>query len=209
MQINIYNQEGKVVAKEEMKELAEITTSDKKLVSAAIVAYLSNLRKPIAHTKTKGEVRGGGRKPWRQKGTGRARAGSIRSPLWRGGGVIFGPRNIINFEKKINKKAKGKALEILIGDKIKSNHFIVLENFSVAAAKTKEAINLLKNILPVGKGSILVALSKREDSFLRAAKNIPYFEMTPIKSLNVYQILEADYLLTDVDGFKEIKKLFD
>jgi len=228
MQIKVYNQKGEVQTTEEIPEFSKITETDKKLVSQVIVAYLSSKRKPIAHTKTRGEVRGGGRKPWKQKGTGRARAGSIRSPLWRGGGAIFGPQKTRKFEKKINKKIKRKALSIVLKDKAMTNRLIILENFPslsqkeegggmvssgrtqdvhYGAGKTKEMSTFLKKIIQSKEKPprILIALSKKENFVLTAIKNLPYVETVPLDSLNVYQLIKNDYLLTDRKGFKKIR----
>jgi len=216
MQIKVYNQKGEVQTTEEIPEFSKITETDKKLVSQVIVAYLSSKRKPIAHTKTRGEVRGGGRKPWKQKGTGRARAGSIRSPLWRGGGAIFGPQKTRKFEKKINKKIKRKALSIVLKDKVITNHLIILEDFPSSShqkegaggmVKTKEMSTFLKKIIQSKEKPprILIALSKKENFVLTAIKNLPYVETVPLDSLNVYQLIKNDYLLTDRKGFKKIR----
>jgi len=216
MQIKIYNQKGEAQTTEELPEFNKITEADKKLVSQVIIAYLSSKRKPIAHAKTRGEVRGGGRKPWKQKGTGRARAGSIRSPLWRGGGAIFGPQKTRKFEKKINKKIRRKALSIVLKDKAITNHLIILEDFPSSfqkegagrrGGKTKEMSIFLKKIIQ-NKGrtsQILIALPKKENFVLTAIKNLPYVESSPLDSLNVYQLIKNDYLLTNRKGFEKIK----
>jgi len=214
MQIKIYNQKGETQTTEEISEISPIRENDKKLVSQVITAYLSSKRKPIAHAKTRGEVRGGGKKPWKQKGTGRARAGSIRSPLWRGGGVIFGPRKTREFEKKINKKIREKALTIVLKDKIKTNRLIILENFISSSSekgakiKTKEMSTFLKKIIPDKNraSQILISLPKKEDFVLMATKNLPYVETIPLDSLNVYQLIKNDYLLTNRKGFEKIKE---
>ncbi len=210
MQISVYNSKGETVGEKKIKDLKEITEKDKKLVSLAVVAFLSNLRRPIAQAKTRGEVRGGGRKPWRQKGTGRARAGSIRSPLWVGGGVVFGPTKERNFKKKINKKTREKALSLALKEKIKTSKLLVLDNFNLKEGKTKEMDEILKKIIGknISKNSqIILTLAKKNDLVLRSARNIAGLELSKIDSLNVYHVLKNKYLLTDKEGFEKIKEL--
>jgi len=118
--VKVYNQEGKATGELELNAKHFGVKPDQALVHAVVVAQQANARRPIAHTKNRGEVAGGGKKPWKQKGTGRARQGSIRSPQWKGGGVVFGPRNIRNFSVKVNRKVKQKALFMALTDKAES-----------------------------------------------------------------------------------------
>lgn len=129
------------------------------LVHQAATAQLANRRRPLAHTKDKSQVAGGGRKPWRQKGTGRARHGSIRSPLWKGGGVTFGPTKDRNFSQKINKKMKRKALFMALTDRAKDNHLLILDKFEIKHNKTKEFTALLDNL----KAPLKLAKIKKSD----------------------------------------------
>jgi len=214
MEVDIYNQKGEVIKKEKFSDKL-IIKPDNKLISQVIIAYQSNKRQPIAQTKIRGEVRGGGRKPWRQKGTGRARAGTIRSPLWKGGSVIFGPRNDRNFKKKINKKIKKKVLLMSLSDKITRNHLIILADFHSKAGfpqeekiKTKEVAKILKKVIPKNKSKILLVLPSIDNFICRAVNNITQVEVASVNSLNIYQIAKNDYLLTDEQGFKKIKNLF-
>src|SRR3989339_1186928 len=146
MKATVYNMQGTKVKELELaKEIFGVQVNPH-IMSQVIVAQQANARKVIADTKDRSEVRGGGRKPWRQKGTGRARHGSIRSPLWRGGGITFGPTNERNFSLKINKKAKRKALLMCLSDKAKNERIILVDNLELAEAKTKKFFQILLNL---------------------------------------------------------------
>jgi len=206
IKVKVYNSEGKEVGEEKLKpEIFEIKVSPD-LVQQAVVTQLANKRLVLAHTKNKGEVRGGGRKPWKQKGTGRARVGSIRSPLWRGGGVIFGPRKNRNFKLKINKKAKRKALFMVLTDKVKEKKLVILDKFGLAKIKTKEFLKILSK-LPV-KNTILVVLPKQDEKILKSSQNLPYVNCLLADSLNVYDILRHEYLLILKDSLAVIEKTY-
>ena len=146
MLISLYNQKGETIGKVKLNPEVFGVKVKSSVVHQVVEAMLANAREAWAHTKTKGEVRGGGRKPWKQKGTGRARHGSIRSPLWVGGGVTFGPRNERNYKKKINKKMKTKDLFMCLSDKVASSQLIVLEDVSLEAPKTKYFAEIIKNL---------------------------------------------------------------
>ena len=164
MKVPVYNQKAEIVGDIELNSKIFEVKPKQHLLAEAVRVQLSNARIGTAHTKTKGEVRGGGRKPWKQKGTGRARAGSIRSPIWRGGGITFGPRSNRNWELKMNKKAKKQALFMTLSDKVKENRFIVVDKMELSAIKTKEMLGILKDfrskIKDLGKKQILVLPKK-------------------------------------------------
>ncbi len=157
------------------------------LVHEVIVAARANARHSIANTKTKGEVRGGGKKPWKQKGTGRARQGSTRSPQWVGGGITFGPRSERNFSLKVNKKAKRKALFMTLSDKLTNNAIVVLENIDTTKAKTKVAAATFTK-LPLGKTTLIVAPASNQ-SLMRMVRNLPNVKLVTANSLNLVDIL--------------------
>ncbi|HTX86514.1 MAG TPA: 50S ribosomal protein L4 [Candidatus Nanoarchaeia archaeon] len=146
MKLNIYNQNGEVKGQKELSDKIFAVKANTVLINEAVTAQLANMRQVLAHTKTRSEVRGGGKKPWRQKGTGRARAGSSRSPLWRGGGIIFGPDSDRNFSKKINKKAKQKAMFMVLSDKAANNALVILEKPVLENFKTKIFNGILNNL---------------------------------------------------------------
>jgi large subunit ribosomal protein L4 len=206
IKVKVYNTEGKEVGEEKLKpEIFEVKIKPS-LVQQAVVTQLANRRLVLAHTKTKGEVRGGGRKPWKQKGTGRARVGSIRSPLWRGGGVIFGPRKNRNFKLKMNKKAKRKALFMTLSDKVNEKKLVLLDKLELAKIKTKEFLKTLSK-LPV-KNTILVVLPKQDEKIIKSSHNLPYVSCLLADSLNVYDILRHEYLLMPKDALKVIEKTY-
>jgi large subunit ribosomal protein L4 len=146
MKLNIYNQEGEAKGQKEVSDAIFAVKANPGLINEAITAQMANMRTVLAHTKTRSEVRGGGKKPWRQKGTGRARVGSNRSPLWIGGGIIFGPNADRNFSKKINKKAKRKAMFMVLSDRAANNGLAILEKLSLADYKTKVMNEILNNL---------------------------------------------------------------
>ena len=142
--IKVYNMEGKVVSEREMAPKPFDAKVNEGLVHLAAEAQMANSRVASAHTKTRGEVRGGGKKPWKQKGTGRARHGSIRSPIWVGGGITFGPRSDRNFSKKINRKTKKAALDMVLADKVRGEALIVLDSMIMEDGTTTLMAAMLK-----------------------------------------------------------------
>ncbi|MBU2595599.1 50S ribosomal protein L4 [Patescibacteria group bacterium] len=200
MQIKIYDIKGKLGKKEDFVSLKK-KPKDNLILMISRVFNLSQLKS--SHTKTRAERRGGGAKPWRQKGTGRARVGSNRTPLWRKGGIIFGPRKEKNYEKKINKKSRNIAKLHLLGQKIKSREaFIWNVSAQNLPKKTKEAeIALLK--LPLKTGTVLVLTGKKEN--FKSLKNISYLTLKRAAGLNLSQILKFNNLIFTKSGFYEKK----
>ena len=164
------------------------------LVSSVVLANLSNKRRSIAHTKTKGEVSGGGRKPWRQKGTGRARVGSIRSPLWIGGGVTFGPRKNSNFYKRINKKQKRLVLNDILLKKAEDGHIRVLEDVSFGSSRTKDMLKIL-SVIGIDDKVLLVldnklATSEDAEKIYNSGRNISFLKIINAEKLNAFLVLK-------------------
>lgn len=205
MQVNVYSQEGKIVDKITLSDAFDIEIKPE-LIHQVVVAKMANLRRPIAHTKTRGEVSGGGKKPWQQKGTGRARAGSIRSPLWRGGGIIFGPRKTRNFFQKVNKKVNRLALIMVLKDKIENNQLVVLDKIALSEPKTKEFVNILKK-LP-SKNSKTIFIIEKNLNLKRATKNIPYLKLTKPSNLNLIDLLEYPYLMAEIEDWKKLESFY-
>lgn len=201
--IKVYNSEGKVIAEEELNPKFFAIKIKPAVVQLVVEAQLANSRKVIAHAKGRSEVRGGGKKPWKQKGTGRARHGSIRSPLWKGGGVTFGPTKERNFAKAVNKKVKQKALWMVLADKVNHEHLILLDEFQLNSSKTKVLAELL-NKLPLKNKSTLIALDKKNENVIRSAKNLSRARTLPASSLNVVDLLKFEYLLMPVKAIREI-----
>jgi large subunit ribosomal protein L4 len=216
--VKIYNQEGNQIGDEELKGEIFGVAVKQGLVQQAVEAQLANQRKAIAHTKGRSEKRGGGRKPWRQKGTGRARHGSIRSPLWKGGGITFGPTKEASFKKKINKKAKRKALLMSLSDKVKSNKLFILEDLKLEEAKTKKLREVLnKLITTINKGldkktenkdSILLVVKPRDQLVFQASRNLPRLKVLVASSMNIYDILKYKYIFLTKKGLEIVYKTF-
>ena len=206
--INTYNTEGKKIGTAMLPpEIFDIEINAD-LIHQAVIAQLANSRQVIAHAKGRSEVRGGGRKPWRQKGTGRARHGSIRSPIWRGGGVTFGPTKERVFKKKINKKMKRKALFMVLTSKIKDDELILLDKLEIKEPKTKPMSETLEALLKKKQKSVLVVIPKKDEKIIRANRNIPYTKTLRADSLNVLDLLSFKYLLMPKEAIKVIEKTY-
>ena len=175
------------------------------LIHQVVVAHLANLRQGTKSSLTRSEVRGHAKKPWRQKGTGRARQGSTKAPQWRGGGVAFAPKPR-DFSKKVNKEAKKVAFRSAISTKLADKELIVLENLEIKNAKTKSMVEALKNI-GVDKTAVVVTLGQNEN-ILRASGNIPGVEVTTSELLNVYDIVKCDRLVVTADAIKSIEEAY-
>ena len=219
LEINIYNQLGEKTGKKELEPNIFGVPVKEGLVKQAVVAQMANARQILAHTKGKGEVRGGGKKPWRQKGTGRARHGSIRSPIWRGGGITFGPTKERNFSQKINKKMKRKALLMCLSDKVASGKFIILDKLELPKIKTKMMANILKTLrskvfnlkkeeLKTSQANVLIVLPDSNLNILKSANNLPNVEIIRADSLNVLDILKYNYLLLTEEAIQKITEVY-
>ncbi len=202
----VYNLEGAETGEIELSERIFRVEMKDDLVHQAFVAQISNSRQVLADTKDRGEVRGGGKKPWKQKGTGRSRHGSSRSPIWKGGGVTFGPTSDRNYSKKINKKMKAKALFMVLSSKARDNEMIILDDAKLEKVSTKTMSGALKK-LPV-KGKILFSLSKKNDQVFKSIKNIPDVSMIASDSLNVADLLKNKTFIIDKKGIEMIEKIY-
>ncbi|MGB9602116.1 MAG: 50S ribosomal protein L4 [Verrucomicrobiia bacterium] len=171
-------------------------------VHDVVVAYLANQRMGTACTKTMGEVAGTGKKPWRQKGTGRARAGSFQSPLWRGGGVVFGPKPR-DFSLKINAKTKKLALKKALSERLKADEVVIVENIALSSPKTKEFINLLQSLNL--NCSLLLVVETIDKNLMLASRNVPGIELTTARELNTYQTLRYEKILFTKKAFEEVE----
>ena len=172
-------------------------------VHDAIVAYLANRRMGTACTKNVGEVAGTNRKPWRQKGTGRARAGSFQSPLWRGGGVVFGPKPR-DFRKRISKATRQLALRKALSERLKAGDVVVVEDIKLNSLKTREFLGVL-SALKV-EGTTLVVAPGQDRNLALASRNVPHIEVATGDSLNTYQVLRFDKLLFTRGAFEQIEQ---
>ncbi len=207
MKITIHNQQGKKLKETLLpKEVFEVEPNND-LIYQVIVSQMANRRKSIAHSKNRSEVRGGGRKPWRQKGLGRARHGSIRSPIWIGGGVTFGPRKEKIFKKIIPNKMRKLALFMALSSKVKNNLLIVLDDLKISEPKTKLIVEIL-NKIPSKKESSLIVLPELNKNVILAAKNIPYIETMQARDLNCLDIMSFKYLIMPKASIEIIERTF-
>lgn len=206
MESSIYNQKGEETGKIKLPEDVFGLLKNDDLVHQVVVSMMSNLRTPIAHAKGRGEVRGGGKKPWKQKGTGRARHGSIRSPIWRGGGVTHGPVKDKNYEKKINKKMKVKALYVILSQKARDNEILFVDNFAFTKPKTKEAVNIamslskineFKTLLSKKTNSAYIALGKKDKNIVKSFANLGNMKVDDVKNMNPLDIMNYKYLIIE------------
>jgi large subunit ribosomal protein L4 len=201
--LDVYNQVGKKVDSLDIDSKVFDGKVNSTLIHQVVVAFLASNRQGTAVAKNKSMVRGGGRKPWRQKGTGRARVGSNRSPLWRGGGVTFGP-SMRNYRKRINKKKKVRALKDVLNSKIRDNAIFLIDKIQLKDYKTKNLATLLKKIKVDSKKTKLI-IDNTDDNLKKAARNIKLFSWTTAVNLNAYQVLDCEQIILTVDSFKKIQ----
>lgn len=201
----IYNMDGTEVGEQKLEAKVFGVKANKALIHELVVAQESNARETIANTKTRGEVRGGGKKPWKQKHTGRARHGSTRSPIWKGGGVVFGPRKTRVWSKKVNKKAKQQGLRMVLSDKATANQIIVLSVFDLKEYKTKVVAEMLKKLPTDGRKS-LIALPGIGEKIWKSAANIKTVTVSKTDSLNIVDIMKNKFLITTVEGIAALTK---
>lgn len=210
---DVYNSQGEKISTKELSSAVFGVPMKEGLVHLAVVAQAANARNIHASTKTRGEVRGGGKKPWKQKGTGRARHGSTRSPIWRKGGITFGPRTDRNYSLKINQKARQKALCMVLSQKVNEGRLVLLDDFSLQNPKTKEALSVLKK-LPITATNVKKQPSIGVVSPLgavllnRSLKNIPNVHVLPAHSLNVASTLQMRYLVMPLKSLELIEERF-
>lgn len=206
---SVYNQAGEKVTEIDLNaKIFGVEKIDANLIHEAVRAQRSNARSSIAHTKYRGEVAGSGKKPWKQKGTGRARAGSVRSPLWKGGGITFGPRNVRNWSLKINKTSFRKALFTALTDKLNESKLVVVDNFE-SISKTKELAKRLTDLsAKAGLGKKLLIVVAKPTSYLaHAANNLPNSKVISANQLNVIDILNYDVVITQ-DAIPVMEKTY-
>jgi large subunit ribosomal protein L4 len=201
----VYNMRGEVVGEEALDPDIFGVEVKAGLIHQVLVAQMANKRQVLAHTKDRGEVRGGGKKPWKQKGTGRARQGSIRSPLWVGGGIVFGPTKERVFKQKINKKMKRKALLMCLSERAGEEKIILVEKLEMDGIKTKRFVEILNN-LPNKKQKTLLILDKDNKNIVKSAANLPQIKTTETDNLNVGDILNHNCLLIPVSAFHNLVK---
>jgi large subunit ribosomal protein L4 len=206
MEAKIYNQKGAEAGSINLPAKVFAAKWRADLVHQVVEGMRSNKRAGTADTKNRGEVRGGGKKPWKQKGTGRARHGSSRSPLWVGGGVTHGPLAEKNYKRKVSKKMRAQALFSVLSKKLKDNEILFVDSLSLPGIKTKKAVEVMKNLAKISgfksfttskKIKVLVALDGRNEKAEKSFRNLPQLEIVFLKNLNPLDVLNHQYLLIE------------
>jgi large subunit ribosomal protein L4 len=205
MQVSVRNIAGEVVDNIRLNEAIFGVEPHEPAMHQALVRQLSNARLGTAKTKTRGEVSGGGRKPWRQKGTGRARHGSTREPQWRGGGVAFGPRPERNYKKRMPRKMRHLALRSALSVKAAEGQIVVVDELGVPVGKTREMIALLGRLAV--ESSALILLTQRDEAVERSARNLSHVKTLRASYLNIRDLFTYDYLLISLAALAAIEGL--
>lgn len=204
LKAQVYSQAGKEVGVIALPKSVFGLPWNVDVVRQVVLGMAANKRTPVAHTKDRSEVRGGGKKPWRQKGTGRARHGSSRSPLWRGGGITFGPRNIKNYFQKLNKKMKAKALYVALSRKLRDNELVFIDRLIFTEPKTREAkkvleslsrLSVLSEILSKKNNSVLITLPLKDSVAEKSFSNLGNVMVKEVRNLNAWFALKYKYVL--------------
>ncbi len=212
----IYNQKGKEAGKIKLPESVFGIAWNADLVHQVVTSMMSSARHPIAHTKTRGEVSGGGKKPWQQKGTGRARHGSTRSPIWVGGGIAHGPRNDKNFDRKVNKKARSKALYTILSKKLKDGEILFVDSLNFSKPQTKDAKEIIVSFSKIKgfekfstkpKNVALIALDKKTSEVTKSFQNFGNVSVEELRTINPVSLMNHKYLV--IANPKESLKIFD
>ena len=203
--VDVYNMQGKKVSDVELSEAVFGIEPNENIVHSALVNYLANQRQGTQSTKTRAEVSGGGRKPWRQKGTGRARQGSIRAPQWIKGGIALGPKPR-SYSYRINKKEKQLAIRSLLSAKVLDNELTVVDKLEVEEAKTKVMVKALTDLKVEGKA--LIILADRNDNVLRSSRNIEGVKTIELNTINVFDLLNCNKLVLPLDTVKKLEEVY-
>ena len=206
MNYNVVNKQGEVVKQVELNDAIFAVEYNEQCVFDAIMVARSNSRQATAKTKKRDEVRGGGKKPFRQKGTGRARQGSSREPQMVGGGVVFGPTGIQNFKIKQNKKAARLALKSVLTEKVNEQNLVVVDEFNFETPKTQEFVKILDAVKAGGK--ILFVATEEDDATILSARNLQFVKIVYPQGINVYDIVNVDTLLVSEAALKTIEEVF-
>ncbi|WP_026895044.1 50S ribosomal protein L4 [Clostridiisalibacter paucivorans] len=203
--VALYNVSGQQVGDIELTDAVFGVKVNKHVLHESVKNYLANQRQGTQSAKTRSEVRGGGRKPWRQKGTGRARQGSIRSPQWTGGGVVFAPKPR-DYRYTLPKKVRRLAMKSALSSKVLNDEIVVLDEFKMENPKTKDMANILKNLNSTKKA--LIVMAEKDENIMKSAKNIPGVETTLINSLNVYDVLKYDTFIITKDAVTKVEEVY-
>jgi len=204
--IPVYNQTGKKTSETKASDAVFGVKASVPVIHQVVQAILAGRRTAIAHTKTRGEVRGGGKKPWKQKGTGRARHGSTRSPIWVGGGVTFGPRSERNFTLRINKKMKKLAMCMVLSDKLASGKLMAMDALTISTPKTKELSKLIQ-AWPE-KGDLLLVIDAKNENIETAAKNLDNVWVTRPEALSLMDVLKSRRVVVLSGAVSKLESMF-
>ena len=203
--IDVYDVDGKKLKSMELKEEVFGIKPNEAVVHSVLVNYLANQRQGTQSTKTRSEVRGGGRKPWRQKGTGRARQGSIRAPQWIKGGIALGPKPR-SYKYRVNKKEKQLAIRSLLSSKVLENSITVVDKFDFKEIKTKQVVNCLNNLKVEGKA--LIMIPEKDEILQKSARNIENVRTISVSTINVFDLLKYKNLILTVDTVKKLEEVY-
>ena len=203
--IDVYNMEGKKVSDVELNDNIFGIEPNEAVVHSVLVNYLANQRQGTQSTKTRSEVSGGGRKPWRQKGTGRARQGSIRAPQWVKGGIALGPRPR-SYKYTVNKKEKRLAIRSVLSSKVLENNLVVLDKAEMKEIKTQAMVKTLANLKVEGK--TLILLPEKNENVQKSARNIKNVKTTLVNTINVYDLLKYNKLVVTLDAVKKLEEVY-
>lgn len=203
--IDVYNIEGKKVSDLELNDEIFGIEPNEKVVHSVLVNYLANQRQGTANTKTRSEVSGGGRKPWKQKGTGRARQGSIRAPQWFKGGIALGPKPR-DYSYTVNKKEKRLAIKSVLSSKVLENNLVVVDELSLKEIKTKDMVKTLDNLKVEGKA--LIVLPEKDENVQKSARNIKGIKTSLVNTINVYDLLKYNKLILTVNSVKSLEEVY-
>ena len=203
--IDVYDIKGKKVSDVELAESVFGIEPNEAIVHSVLVNYLANQRQGTQSTKTRAEVRGGGRKPWRQKGTGRARQGSIRAPQWIKGGIALGPKPR-SYKYTVNKKERQLAVKSVLSSKVLENELVVVDSLPLNDIKTKEMVKALSNLKVEGKA--LIMLPEKNEKVQKSARNIEGVKTTLVETINVYDLLKYNKLVVTEDTVKKLEEVY-
>ena len=203
--VDVYNIEGKKVSDIELNEAIFGIEPNEDIVHSVLVNYLANQRQGTQNTKTRTEVSGGGKKPWRQKGTGRARQGSIRAPHWVGGGVALGPKPR-SYKYRVNKKERRLAIRSVLSSKVLENELVVVDAINFKEIKTKNMVNALTNLKVEGK--TLIVLPEKNENVQKSARNIEGVKTSLVNTINVYDLLKYTNLVVTLDTVKKLEEVY-
>ena len=203
--IDVYNIEGKKVSDIELADSVFGIEPNEKIVHSVLVNYMANQRQGTSNTKTRAEVSGGGRKPWKQKGTGRARQGSIRAPQWFKGGIALGPKPR-DYSYRLNKKERRLAIRSVLSSKVLENNLVVVDSMNFDAIKTKNMVSALSNLKVEGK--TLIVLPEKNENVQKSARNIEGVKTSLVNTINVYDLLKYNKLVLTVDAVKSLEEVY-